>query len=876
MNYNLNSSPINTTTQKRYLIAITAVFVLIAAVSIIFVLIFATKKELQAAFPCPNNGQIAFPGAEGAGRCANGWRGGAIMLITNLNDSGPGSLRACLEADIPRVCVFRVSGTLDVESRIKIQNSDLYVVGQTSPGGIQIRPSDNFPNSPGAGETYFGIGIDAPKQVRDIVLRYLRIRAGHHAIDGVKIADLDSIAVTRVKNVMLDHLSLQWASDGNIDWSNQGYYQSGTLQASIVGEPLSCDSDGDGIQEPSGASCAQYNQLMNPPQNNSVHSIYNSIFYGARGRVLFHSAGGASPGVRGATVDVANTLVVGGKNRNVISFSGSSDVYTLNYAATWWKGSSLSGNTNVGVNFKQQGYSGDKRSKACFDSRSPSFHQKLCPNGCTSGISGGTAKVNITITSDSSICGISPALPAAVNGLEACRMLVTSDTVKVGASRFVNENGEWVDSRDAVDKRILRRINGCDFDELADDPLDSFPWILGKPTDHPHFKAHPEQYDSKGYPIITPHSPYPDSDHDGMSDTWEAVQCPGGDCDPWADDELLLTAGTGGNGYSNAEEFWNGTAPIGGNVPPPPPTPQCSDSIDNDNDGLTDYPSDPGCTSASDNDEYNPPTPTCGDNACNGTETCSTCSADCGTCPVTDSDQDGIPDTEDQCPDTPPNTQVDSTGCPIAEQPTPFSQLIEAESMSLLSPAIVIDNDINAFNNQYISIISGINSTSPQTEASYTISVPRTDNYYLWARIMGPSTSQDAVYIGIDTTWDRVFPSTTNVYEWVKADNGTTDNYAFYLTKGTHTIKAAHGELFARLDALYLTNNTTGTPPTATNQPPSLPGDLNNDNIVNSLDWSLMNAVWFTSDPTADLNHDGQVNSVDFSVINDNWGRVGG
>ena len=62
-----------------------------------------------------------------------------------------------------------------------------------------------------------------------------------------------------------------------------------------------------------------------------------------------------------------------------------------------------------------------------------------------------------------------------------------------------------------------------------------------------------------------------------------------------------------------------------------PSPPQCSDALDNDSDGLIDYPDDPGCGSANDNDETNPPS--CGDGSCNDSETCNSCSTDCGSCP---------------------------------------------------------------------------------------------------------------------------------------------------------------------------------------------------------------------------------------------------
>ena len=82
----------------------------------------------------------AFPGAIGFGQTAIGWRGGAVIKVTNTEDSGPGSLRHCLEGlDKPRVCIVETSGTIALDRDILVR-PNVYLAGQTAPGGgLQLR-----------------------------------------------------------------------------------------------------------------------------------------------------------------------------------------------------------------------------------------------------------------------------------------------------------------------------------------------------------------------------------------------------------------------------------------------------------------------------------------------------------------------------------------------------------------------------------------------------------------------------------------------------------------------------------------------------------------------------------------------------------------
>src|SRR5688572_17132193 len=77
---------------------------------------------VAAAVPLISQALPVIPQASGFGIDTPAGRGGAIHKVTNLNESGAGSLKACVDASGPRVCVFEVSGTIKMTADLSIRN----------------------------------------------------------------------------------------------------------------------------------------------------------------------------------------------------------------------------------------------------------------------------------------------------------------------------------------------------------------------------------------------------------------------------------------------------------------------------------------------------------------------------------------------------------------------------------------------------------------------------------------------------------------------------------------------------------------------------------------------------------------------------------
>ena len=224
--------------------------------------------------PAPARAQIkSFPQAEGFGATALGGRGGDVYHVTNLTDSGVGSLRYGVE-NAPaggRTIVFDVGGWINLTSKLGVTKNRITIAGQTAPSGIGLRGAQ------------FSVGGD------DVIVRHMRFRPGKSSGSGN-----DSINTNEnAQRVIYDHISAEFSTDGGFDLQADDV----TLQYSSVSFGLLTHSTGGLIQSPSGGAAGQlsfhhnmfaHNQTRNPKaraelldwRDNVVYNYHNGFLAG--------------------------------------------------------------------------------------------------------------------------------------------------------------------------------------------------------------------------------------------------------------------------------------------------------------------------------------------------------------------------------------------------------------------------------------------------------------------------------------------------------------------------------------------------------------------------------------------------------------------
>lgn len=200
-----------------------------------------------------------------------GGRGGEVYHVTNLNDSGPGSLRNGVERSSgPRTIIFDVDGYISLKSILRV-GSDLTIAGQTAPGeGIGLRGSE--------------VSLSGSY---NIVIRFLRVRQGLAEKQDKKSA----INMTGANDVMLDHLSIQWGRWDTIDMNESTNV---TIQNCIIGPGVAPQRFGCLCQCENVSFIRNLwinNQSRNPKAKGRVQYVNNVVYnWGVTGYVGGHSA----------------------------------------------------------------------------------------------------------------------------------------------------------------------------------------------------------------------------------------------------------------------------------------------------------------------------------------------------------------------------------------------------------------------------------------------------------------------------------------------------------------------------------------------------------------------------------------------------------
>ncbi len=264
--------------------------------------------------------QLAFPEAQGWGRFATGGRTGSVYHVTNLNDSGTGSLRDAVSQP-NRIVIFDVAGVIKINSRI-VFSKNLYVAGQTAPGeGIIVY---------GDGVSFSGAD--------NIIVRHIRFRMGHSGSSGK-----DAAGIANGKSMIFDHCSFSWGLDEvfSINPDGKGTTpQLITISNSIMGQGLLSHSAGGLMQSDSITLYRNFycdNSTRNNKMKGCLQYVNNIVYNWSSGCLLM---GGDSSGK--SWVNATNNLFINGPSGsgNAIT-SGNSDFNI--YAEDNWQDKNRNG-----------------------------------------------------------------------------------------------------------------------------------------------------------------------------------------------------------------------------------------------------------------------------------------------------------------------------------------------------------------------------------------------------------------------------------------------------------------------------------------------------------------------------------------------------
>ncbi|WP_026903127.1 hypothetical protein [Pedobacter glucosidilyticus] len=462
---------------------------------------------------------LAFPGAEGGGAYAFGGRGGKVYVVTNLNDSGPGSLRWACEQGGARIVVFNVAGIIRLKTPLIIRAPYITIAGQTAPGdGVCV-----------AGESVW-------LNTHDVVIRYMRFRRGETYVGRRD----DAIGGNPVGNIMIDHVSASWGLDENMSMYRHMYNDSTgkpevklgtvniTIQNSIFSEALDTWNHAFGSTL-GGENCAFVRNLWadNAARNPSIG--WNGIFNFANNVMFNWVHRSIDGGDYTAQYNIINNYFKPGPltpktqpigYRILKPESGRSKLPYVVFGRAHVEGNIVEGNTKVTQNNWDGGIQleNKKGESMTYDEAKPYF--------------------------------------AAMRVQKPLPMPKMTIIPAQQAYNYVLDNaGATLPKRDPVDARIVKQVRTGEIEYIKDVKLPE--------ADFKHRRLPKDSYKGGiitdisqvgGYPKYEG-KPYKDSDQDGMPDDYETRN---GLNPKDASDASKITA----SGYSNIEVYLNSVVDI--------------------------------------------------------------------------------------------------------------------------------------------------------------------------------------------------------------------------------------------------------------------------------------------------------------------------
>lgn len=413
----------------------------------------------------------AFPEARGGGALSVGGRGGRIIYVTNLNEIGPGSFRAACEAEGRRIIVFSVSGIIEIRKAIVIKHPYITIAGQTAPqGGILLK------------------GHNIVLQTNDVIIRFIRIRTGRR--DDFAMQEGACIVLMEdCYNIIIDHCSFSWSNDENVTvWRTSGPIQNITFSWNLIAEGLSYKH----------ASCAM---LIGGSKDNSEIKdllIHNNFFMSCTNRM---------PELKCKSVKLINNIIYnwkwwatgihGGVEADIIA-----NKYVRGPSTYRWPKNDPEANYPVWLRTDWAGPSyGPKGNASIYiaENIGPNHNNPKEDNWKM------ILKAPVWVVSktrpDKGYFSRNSTLPMYDDcPIESVENLDDILLMDVGASRRLDENGNWQPNRDEVDIRLIQEYKN----RKGQIPVD--------------------ENEVGGFPVIPQNVGYKSTAGDGLPDAWKLAK----------------------------------------------------------------------------------------------------------------------------------------------------------------------------------------------------------------------------------------------------------------------------------------------------------------------------------------------------------------